>query len=75
MVLKHREPSDSQRIDQNHSFILYSFDFNMKVSQFSLVVLAAASVSGNVLKKRSGFSQGEPIDDNGKGAPILGKLF
>ena len=57
-----------------HSFILYSLCLIMKVSQLSLVVLAAASVSGTALKKRSGFSQGEPIADNGNGGPILGKF-
>ncbi|KAE9365717.1 putative oxalate decarboxylase oxdC [Stipitochalara longipes BDJ] len=44
----------------------------MKFSQLSLVAIAAASVSGTALNKRSGFGQGEPIDDNGKGGPILG---
>ncbi|PMD35097.1 putative oxalate decarboxylase oxdC [Hyaloscypha variabilis F] len=44
----------------------------MKFSKLSLVSLAVASVSGKALNKRSGFSQGEPIADNGNGGPILG---
>ncbi|KAH7024537.1 oxalate decarboxylase [Microdochium trichocladiopsis] len=41
-------------------------------SIFTPVLLTAAAVSAAVLEKRSGFSQGQPISDDGKGARILG---
>ena len=46
----------------------------MKLSDLPLLFCAAVAASGSTLNKRSQFSQGEPIDDNGKGGPILGQF-
>jgi len=45
----------------------------MKFAYLAIVFGAATAASGSTLNKRSEFAQGEPIDDNGKGGPILGK--
>jgi oxalate decarboxylase len=45
----------------------------MKFAYLAIVFGAAAAASGSTLDKKSEFAQGEPIDDNGKGGPILGK--
>lgn len=42
----------------------------MKFSALCLFGAAAAAAPG--LNKREQFSKGQPIDDKGKGAPILG---
>lgn len=40
----------------------------------SLGVVSAVP-QGAQLDKRSGFADGQPIDDNGKGGPLLGTLI
>lgn len=40
----------------------------------SLCLFAAAAAAAPNLGKREQFSKGQPIDDKGKGAPILGML-
>lgn len=46
----------------------------MKTSVVIPWISALAVVRGAVVERAaSGFSQGQPIDANGKGAPILGK--
>lgn len=55
----------------------------LSVARFSLIMkflfLLAVTVAIfsdlclSAITKRSGFDSGEPIDDSGKGAPILGK--
>jgi hypothetical protein len=45
-------------------------------SKLLLLLAAVPSILASPsLSKRSGFNDGQPIDDNGKGAPILGKSF
>lgn len=44
----------------------------MKFAYLAIVFGAATAASGSTLDKKSEFAQGEPIDDNGKGGPILG---
>jgi oxalate decarboxylase len=48
-------------------------NFIMKFAYLAIVFCAATAASGSTLNKRSEFAQGEPIGDNGKGGPILGK--
>lgn len=47
------------------------------VSLWLSVAVEASAVPSNPLEKRGtpGFAQGEPIDGNGKGAPILGTIY
>lgn len=44
----------------------------MKLQSFAASLLFASSTLGAVVKRESQFSQGQPIDGKGKGAPILG---
>jgi oxalate decarboxylase len=46
----------------------------MKLQTFAASVLFASSTFGAVIKREQ-FSKGQPIDDKGKGAPILGSLL
>lgn len=44
----------------------------MRLTQVASLLLAAGGVSGASVKRDPGFSQGQPIDGKGKGAPLLG---
>lgn len=49
----------------------------MRASHISSLLLAASGASGAVLERQNGggFGDGQPIDGNGKGAPILGEFL
>ncbi|TID27028.1 Bicupin oxalate decarboxylase/oxidase [Venturia nashicola] len=44
----------------------------MKFSSVSALCLFGSAATGNVVKRAAQFTQGQPIDGNGKGGPILG---
>ncbi len=47
----------------------------MKFAQITSLLLAAGGVFGVSVKRQNGkpgFGEGQPIDGNGKGAPLLG---
>lgn len=45
----------------------------MKFSIVSALCLLVTAATANVVKRAAQFTQGQPIDGNGKGGPILGK--
>lgn len=47
----------------------------MRLSTVSALCLFVSAATANVVKRAAQFTQGQPIDGNGKGGPILGEIF
>lgn len=48
---------------------------NMSLSYVPHLLFASSTLAGAAIVKRAQFAQGQPIDDKGKGAPLLGSYI